>query len=105
MSSSDSGNICNYCHEKGHWKADCPVLKGKARGTRTVKPVAFVAPVKGGGVLSSQPCDRDALSAYVPFIPEGTVSLLGSDVKVPIKILWDTGAYDLHRRLSFAVFH
>lgn len=50
--------------------------------------------MKDGSVLSSQPCDRDALSAYVPFIREGTVSLLGSDVKVPIKILWDTGAYD-----------
>lgn len=23
------GLVCNYCHEKGHWKADCPVLKAK----------------------------------------------------------------------------
>lgn len=43
----DNGNICNYCHEKGHWKADCAVLKAKTSGVKAnVKPVAFAAPVK-----------------------------------------------------------
>ncbi|CAJ1087102.1 uncharacterized protein LOC117532417 [Xyrichtys novacula] len=46
---ADSGNLCNYCHEKGHWKADCPVLKAKTRGMRA-KPAAFAAPVQSCSV-------------------------------------------------------
>ena len=43
----DSGNISNYCHEKGHWKTDCAVLKARTRGVKAnVRPVAFAAPVK-----------------------------------------------------------
>lgn len=97
VSTSDSGYICNYCRERGHWKADCPVLKAKSKNTRVVKPAAFVAPVKDSGAFEEppfQPCDRDALAAFVPFIREGVVSLLGSDGKVLIRILRDTGAYD-----------
>ncbi len=95
---SDSGNICNYCHEKGHWKAECPVLKAKSKGMRTsVKPAASVAPVKDccvSEVLTSHSGELDVLAAYAPFIRDGFVSLVGSDVRVPIKILRDTGAYD-----------
>lgn len=32
--------------------------------------------------------------AYAPFIREGSVSLVGSDVKVTVTILRDTGAFD-----------
>ncbi|KAB2600369.1 hypothetical protein D8674_010640 [Pyrus ussuriensis x Pyrus communis] len=24
-------NICNYCHKEGHWKVDCPKLKGNKK--------------------------------------------------------------------------
>lgn len=34
------------------------------------------------------------LSSYVPFIRTGTVSVLASDVRVPVTILRDTGAFD-----------
>ena len=26
---SDPNRICNYCLGKGHWKLECPILKGK----------------------------------------------------------------------------
>lgn len=39
-------------------------------------------------------CEPGVLAAYAPFIRDGFVSLVGSDVKVPIKILRDTGAYE-----------
>lgn len=33
----DPNSICRYCLEKGHWKKECPVLKGKYKaGTKAV---------------------------------------------------------------------
>ena len=57
------------------------------------KPAAFAAPVKDcSEVLTSHTCELDVLAAYGPFIRDWSVSLVGSDVKVPIQILRDTGA-------------
>lgn len=39
-------------------------------------------------------CKPDVLEAYSPFIRSGFVLLVGSDVKVLVTILRDTGAYD-----------
>ena len=39
-----SDSACNYCLGKGHWKKDCPVLKGKrysGKGLSTVRPQAM----------------------------------------------------------------
>ena len=85
---------CNYCRESGHWKVDCPVLQAKNKGGRSyVKPMAAASSAgRSGGTFSL--CEPDVLEAYIPFIRDGFVSLVGSDVKVPIKILRDTGAYD-----------
>ncbi|KAK0135460.1 Transposable element Tcb2 transposase [Merluccius polli] len=96
-SSFDSSRSCNYCREKGHWKADCPGLRSKHRGSNSnVKPAAAAAPVVSGCVSNVFPsvCEPDVLEAYAPFIRSGFVSLVGSDVKVPVTILRDTGAYD-----------
>lgn len=89
----DSSRSCNYCHEKGHWKADCPGLSKHRGGHPNVKPAAAAVPVVTGcaSVGCSEP---DVLEAYAPFIRSGFVSLGGSDVKVPVTILRDTGAYD-----------
>lgn len=43
----DSDTFCQYCHKRGHWKADCYVLKSKptffpgasAKGTGLAVPV------------------------------------------------------------------
>lgn len=42
--------VCNYCLGKGHWKAECPVLKSKHKlqGYHHVKPVALSAPARLG---------------------------------------------------------
>lgn len=90
----DNSNTCNYCREEGHWKADCPLFQSRLRD---VRPSACAAAVTGCCVaeeLPSHSCDLSVLAAYAPFIRGGFVSLLGSEVKVPIKILRDTGAYD-----------
>lgn len=64
-----------------------------------VKPAAFAAPatsVTGGvpEIFASHSCEPGVLTAYAPFIRDGFVSCVGSEVKVPVKILRDTGPYD-----------
>lgn len=133
----DQSRICNYCLGKGHWKAECPVLKSKHKlqqGYRHIKPVALSAPARVGekadaiaavrqhtkstivDALASQvaepapvPVESPALSqvmssetdmssvidpGYEPFVSSGFVSLVGSDEKIPVKILRDSGALD-----------
>lgn len=81
---------CHYCHRHGHLKADCPVLKmrsGNPKGAGLAVPVRSAArKVKNTESLM--------LDLYLPFIREGFVSLQGSDKKVRVKILRDTGAVD-----------
>uniref|UniRef100_A0A3B4ZKQ1 Gypsy retrotransposon integrase-like protein 1 n=1 Tax=Stegastes partitus TaxID=144197 RepID=A0A3B4ZKQ1_9TELE len=94
----DFNTTCNYCRERGHWKADCPALKARNQvGEPVVKPAALAVPVNSVGVPEERgfaPSEPGVLAAYAPFIRDGFVSLVGSRDKVPIKILRDTGAYD-----------
>lgn len=58
---------------------------------------SVAAPVKSccvSEVPVAHVCEPGVLAAYAPFIRDGFVSLVGGDVKVPIKILRDMGAYD-----------
>lgn len=44
---SDHGKFYNYCHGKGHWKNECPVLRVKAMPSGVnvpIKPMALAAP-------------------------------------------------------------
>ncbi len=83
----DQGDRCNYCHELGHWKSECPVLRVKSRpGKAYVKPAAAVAPVAPVAVPerempSAVVGEAEVWAAYAPFISDGFVSLVGSDVK------------------------
>ena len=47
----ETTRVCNYCLGKGHWKADCPVLKQKAKPCpspeRSAGPSSFVGVCKG----------------------------------------------------------
>ena len=74
------------------------MLRVKSKGGGFfVKPVALAAPVKSccvTDVLTAHLCGSEVLASYAPFIRDGSVSLVGSDVRVPVKILRDTGAFD-----------
>lgn len=93
-------DVCNYCLEHGHWKSDCPVLKSKSlSGSNYPKPAALVATLCMGDLLdvgSVSPNYPITVSEheemYKPFISHGYVSLVGSETKVPVRILRDTGS-------------
>ena len=87
------GQECNYCHERGHWKAECPVLKNGVNhsGWKKVKPAALSAPVMKVSVVSEELRDSvkpetEKYSGFEAFVLDGIVSLTGSD-KVAVKIL------------------
>ena len=95
---SVSSRTCNYCQRVGHWKNECPVLKSRTRPNHgSVTSSALAAPVcKTVSVLpeTEQLPVMSAKSDYSAFISKGFVSLPGSDEKVAVTILRDTGALD-----------
>lgn len=84
----DKGKACNSCHEAGHWKAKCLVLQAKNKGMKlNVKPAVAAVPVVAdcvSEVPTSGLCDPDIWAVFAPVIRDGFVSMVGSDVKVPI---------------------
>lgn len=94
-------NLCHYCHEPGQWKLDCPILRARKQhaGSGRVKPAALAASVPGpvdvvvcqGGKAEFAVAD-DPSESYRPFVSDGFVTQAGSNTKVPVKILRDTGA-------------
>ncbi|KAK0144238.1 Pro-Pol polyprotein [Merluccius polli] len=97
---TDSGLVCNYCRNTGHWKVDCPALNRSPQRSRYTytKPNALATPVQIGRtteqrVICGNDLAKDCLLSYLPFITDGCVSLPGHD-SVPVKILRDTGAVD-----------
>lgn len=79
------------------------MLKAKKQhaGVGHVKPAALAASVSGPMDVgawknecgeSVRPGSID--ESYLPFISDGFVSQVGSDTKVPVKILRATGAFD-----------
>ena len=89
----------------GHWKAECPVKSSAKSGFGSVhsKPVTLAASVRKIGspcVISSYEkiesganCSLER-SRFSAFVSDGYVSLVRSGIKVPVKILRDTGAFD-----------
>ncbi|XP_013856274.1 uncharacterized protein LOC106512139, partial [Austrofundulus limnaeus] len=84
--------VCHFCHKRGHVRADCFLFKrGVKQGQFTPKGAGLAAPVRNVANIQES---TSAVCAYLPFIREGFVSLPGSNKKVPVKILRDTGAVD-----------
>jgi len=58
LRSDGFGLVCNYCHEKGHWRTDCPVLRSRGHpGGKHVEPAALSAPVREGPVVPIEVVD------------------------------------------------
>lgn len=95
-------NLCNYCREAGHWKADCPLLRVKKQHVRGghVKPAALAASLPSSEVVGPQRLRPDLgmadskCKSYQPFVREGFVTLPDGDKKVSVKVLRDTGAFN-----------
>lgn len=83
--SKSEASRCNYCQVSGHWKSQCPVLKTKSR-RRTFLPA--VPALSCSSEKSMEVVDKD----FAPFIHDAHVSVVGSEQRVPIKLLRDTGA-------------
>ncbi|XP_030271930.1 uncharacterized protein LOC115581177 isoform X1 [Sparus aurata] len=118
----DPNRVCNYCFGKGHWRNECPVLKKKWKsGAFATKPCGAAAtlcadersraiaavqtitkPSEGPVIelpevetqLSDSTVSAEIDPGYAAFVSDGFVSLIGSDGKVPVKILRDSGALD-----------
>lgn len=80
------GLVCNYCHEKGHWKAGCR----SHTGGKYAKPVSLSAPVRHVPVVSEQVVDlvkpkTEKFSGFETFVSDGFAALQGSDSKVPVE--------------------
>ena len=87
----EGDRICHYCQKRGHIKPDCPLFKKSRFSHPNPKGAGLAAPVRNA---VEQNVGTKALDSYLPFVREGHVSLLGSDKKVRVKILRDTGAFD-----------
>lgn len=95
-------NMCHYCHRKGHWKKDCPLLKDKK--ILQLKSAGLAAPMSRLSLGHAtdvqapfqmhvkQMATSEVDAGYAPFMSDGFVTLIGSDKKVSVRILRDSGA-------------
>ena len=95
--------VCDVCHKRGHLRADCYSLKSsrypfgpgmQAKGAGLAVPGQHHEPNAVPVDSQVQCADTAVLDPYAPFVRMGYVSMVGSDVGVPVKILRDTGAFD-----------
>lgn len=109
----ESDKICSYCHKKGHFKADCFALKAKTKQSGPAgQPKGACLAVSVPKTLSIQVESVNEhvndvpgeLEPFLPFVSDGHVSLVGSDCKVPVKILRDTAAFDSFIQASVLPF-
>lgn len=56
LKSSSSDQLWHSCHDKGHWKTECPVLRSKGGhlSAKKVKPAVFTALAGGKGSFVSE---------------------------------------------------
>uniref|UniRef100_A0A3B3BKY0 SCAN box domain-containing protein n=1 Tax=Oryzias melastigma TaxID=30732 RepID=A0A3B3BKY0_ORYME len=85
-------DVCNYCRQYGHWKNECQLLRSR-RGNLPGPPQSSMCASSAPQVLSERAAGiLPELQTYLPFITEGSVSLVGGGDPVRVRILHDTGA-------------
>ena len=85
---------CYYCHQFGHIKADCFMLKRKlSQPNKRPKEVGLVQTLVGPVSVTPE-MEGDMLEpCYAPFMLDGLVSLSANALnQCPVRILRDTGA-------------
>lgn len=74
----DLSKIHNYCEDRGHWKAECPVKSSAKCGK--VKPVALAASIKCVSAVSSpwviSPCEQMDTSGECSLDQSGSLSFV-----------------------------
>ena len=98
---------CSYCHKKGHFRADCYELKARApQGSSAGQPKGACCAISlpSGPAVSVTDQSESVPAAFLPFISDGYVSLVGGSLKVPVKILRDTAAFDSFIQASLIPF-
>lgn len=105
-----NGDVCNYCHELGHWKLECPLLRGwkQLAGNGQMRPAAmaassFVPQVEMKSDAGHVRMDA-GLETFLPFVKDGCVRLAGGDKDVHIRTLRDTAAHDSYIQESVLPF-
>ena len=97
--------VCYLCNNRGYFKGECPINKlpinvlhkTASNNSPSSKPVSLVScmlsPPLFRNVARPWPGNKFAEndSTYAPFISDGSVSLVGEDREIPVKILRDTG--------------
>lgn len=107
-----SDKVCTYCHKKGHLRADCYSLKAKTKQGPVGRPNGVCLAVSIGKPQTLNALSEDdkgnypsaEFETFLPFVSDGYVSLVGSEVKVPVKILRDTAAFNSFIQASVLPF-
>ena len=72
---------CSYCHKKGHFRADSYALKARTSpGSSAGQPKGACCTVSlpSGPAVTVTEQSESVLAAFLPFISNGYVSLVGS---------------------------
>lgn len=78
----DSSEICNFCKDRGHWKADCTKASTRGEtGGRQVKSVACAVSVEHGPVISH-------CQSMVSFFNEPDFSACSDLPSLLLKVFW-----------------
>ncbi len=101
---------CSYCRKRGHIRADCYALKARATpgglggAPKAACCTASLSRAPARSVIEVDGRGKSVCASFLPFISDGHVSLVDGGLKVPVKILRDTAAFDSFVQASVLPF-